>query len=217
MAQSKAGHWLDRYANNYHAWKKDKLNGKTVYKRRLGFVESSFDIDGTDFGGRADMNALFTLEIRHKLSKEEIRRRITLAWASLRLQHVMLQSRMIENKTTGERNFAIEIEDSAGDILEETSKSIVWVDDLYDSVDGIELYRHCQNVARIIAPSQCLSRMHVLPLRPLLNGNFELQFLIIMAHQISDGLTAYNTFSHFLRILNTPAPDIEKEIDLFRT
>ncbi|KAF2787173.1 hypothetical protein K505DRAFT_329849 [Melanomma pulvis-pyrius CBS 109.77] len=218
MATNKAEDWLARYANNHHAWKTDTTNGKPVFQRPLGLVESSFDVDGTDFGGRADMNALFTLEIRHTLaSQEDFRQRIALAWASLRLQHVMLQSKVQEDEATKKRSFVIGLQDSKEEVTEEASKSIIWVEDLYSSVDGHALHRHCLNVARIIDPSQCLSRLHVLPLQPLPNGNFELQFLIIMAHQISDGLTAYNWFSHFLRILNTPVSDIERDIDLSRT
>jgi hypothetical protein len=218
MAPSNTEDWLARYGNKYHAWTLETQNGRTSYKRPMGHVETSFDIDGTDFGGRADMNALFTLEIRHKLpSKKEFRKRIALAWASLRLQHVMLQSKVHQDEETRKRSFVIELQNSKEDVIEEASKSIVWVEDLYPSADGHLLYRHCLNVARIIDPSQCLSRMHVLPLRPLPSGNFELQFLIIMAHQISDGLTAYNWFSHFNRILNTPASDIEQEIILSRT
>ncbi|KAF2707543.1 hypothetical protein K504DRAFT_492220 [Pleomassaria siparia CBS 279.74] len=218
MAQNNPHDWLSRYANNYHAWTQETSNGRILYKRPLGLVESSFDIDGNHFGGRADMNALFTLELRHALpSKDDLRRRITLAWASLRLQHVMLQSRIHEEKKTGKRTFVVDVQGSREEVIEETIKSIIWVDDYYDEVDGLDLHRHCQNVARIIEPSQCLAKMHVLPLRRLPNGNYELSFLIIMAHQISDGLTAYNWFSHFLRILNSPASDIEKEIDIART
>jgi hypothetical protein len=218
MTPSKAEDWLARYANNYHAWKSETSKGRTFFERPLGLVESSFDVDGTDFGGRADMNALFTLEIKHTLpSKEEFRKRIALSWASLRLQHVMLQSKVHQDEESGKRSFVIDVQNSKEEVLEETLRSIVWVEDLYPSVDGHLLHRHCMNVGRVIDPSQCLSRMHVLPLRPLPNGNFELQFLIIMAHQISDGLSAYNWFSHFLRILNTPASDVEQEIEISRT
>jgi hypothetical protein len=210
--------WLTRYANNYHAWKAETLEGRTFFKRPLGLVESSFDVDGTDFGGRADINALLTLEIKHTLpSKEEFRKRIVLSWANLRLQHVMLQSKVHQDEESGKRSFVIDVQNSKEEVLEETLKSIVWVEDHYPSVDGRLLHQHCLNVGRIIDPSQCLSRMHVLPLRPLPNGNFELQFLIIMAHQISDGLTTYNWFSDLLRILNTPGSDIEQEIEVSRT
>ncbi|KAF2013268.1 hypothetical protein BU24DRAFT_424270 [Aaosphaeria arxii CBS 175.79] len=209
-------HWLSKYASNYHAWHTATLDGRKVYSRPIGLVESSFDADGTDFGGRADMNALFTLQIRHDLSQEQFRHRIALAWANLRLQHVMLQSWVHENEQSGHRKFVVGLHDSIDDVLEETLKSIVWVEDVYETVDDAELYKHCLNVGRIVDPSKCLSRLHVLPLTRLPNGNYKLRFLIIIAHQTSDGLSAYNWFSNFIRILNLPAEAIKQEIESFR-
>ncbi|ORY14587.1 hypothetical protein BCR34DRAFT_560271 [Clohesyomyces aquaticus] len=206
--------WLARYANNYHAWHPTTINGKKAYKRPLGLVEWSFDTDGTDYGGRADMNALFTLEIRHSLSKKDFRRKIALAWANLCLQHIMLQSKAQGGE---EREFVIELQDSTQDVLDETLKSIVWVEDFYPDVNPRELHRHILNVGRVIDPSICLSRLHVLPLEALPNGNFLCHFLVVIAHQTSDGLSAYNWFSHFLRILNTPSIAIEREIESFRS
>lgn len=216
MATKETDHWLARYGSNYHAWRKERLDGKEVYLRPLGLVEWSFDTDGVDYGGRADMNALFTLEIRHTLSQEELRKRIALAWASLRLQHVMLQSRTYDDET-GRRHFVIDIHETIEEILEETSKHVVWLEDLYDAIDGRELHRHCLNVARILDPSQCLSRLHVLPLVRLPSGNIELRFLINIAHEVSDGLTAYNWFTHFIRILNQPLSTIVSELNTFKS
>ncbi|KAF2270662.1 hypothetical protein CC78DRAFT_528404 [Lojkania enalia] len=215
MAQKETENWVSRYAAGYHAWKTDQINGKKVYRRPLGLVEFSFDTDGTDYGGRADINALLTLEVRHALSENEFSRRICLAWTNLRLQHTMLMTRICENKETGKREFVVTVEGSKVDAIQEATKTIVWVADHYTSVDGIELYRHCQNVARIIDPASCLSHLFVLPPVQRSNGNFEVQFLIIMAHEISDGLTSYNWFSHFIRILNTPVSIIEQEIEIF--
>lgn len=216
MAQSKED-WRARYATNYHTWKQDILDGKKVYKRPLGLVESSFDVDGTDYGGRADMNPLLTLEIRYTLLKQHFRRRIASAWANLRLQHVLLQSRVIDDEKTGKRNFVVPLYESEEEVLREAQRSIVWVENFYQELDGVEIHRHCLNVARIVDPSKCLSRLHVLPLAKLPNGNFELRFLIIMGHQISDGLSSYNWFNHFIRILNMPGSDISREIELFRS
>jgi hypothetical protein len=210
------GHGLSRYANTYHSWKEDTLNGKNVFKRPLGVVEYSFDTDGTLFEGRADMNSLFTVEIRHSLSKSDFRKRIALVWASLRLQHVLLQAKVHEDDETGRRSFVIGLQNNMDEVIEESSKEIVWVEDLYSEVDGLELHRHCLNVGRIIDPSKCLSRLHVLPLVELPNGNFTFRALIIMAHQISDGLTAYNWFNHFIRIFNQSSATVRRDIERFR-
>ncbi|KAH7124064.1 hypothetical protein B0J11DRAFT_530601 [Dendryphion nanum] len=216
MTQPTSGHWLSKYACNYHAWQSDIVGRKHVYRRPLGLVELSFDTDGTDYGGRADMTGLLTLEIRHKLSKDELRQRIALAWACLRLQHVMLQTRVHQDEGTGRRDFVVNVNENSEEVLDETLKSIVWVEDGYTEVDGDEFHRHSFNVSRIIDPAKCLSQLQVLPLIALPNGSFELRFLIVMAHQISDGLSAYNWFRHFIALLNMPITSIEQEIDHFR-
>ena len=64
--------WLARYANGYHSWKAKPIDGKKIFKRPLGLIESSFETDGKDYGGRADMNALLTLEIRPHTLKRTI-------------------------------------------------------------------------------------------------------------------------------------------------
>ncbi|PSN63077.1 hypothetical protein BS50DRAFT_576894 [Corynespora cassiicola Philippines] len=219
MPDTQQPHWLSRYASNAHAWNLFTLSGgKQGYTRPLGLVETSFDIDGSEYGGRADMNALMRMEIRHSLAtKADFRRRIALAWTYLRLQHVLLMGRVVEDSETGRRGFVVELERSREEAVKNAEKNIVWVEDLYDEVDAEDIYRHCLNVARIIKPGVCLSRMHVLPLVPLPNGNFELRLIIIMAHETSDGLAAYNWFSHFMKILNTPLSTLEKDIDTFRS
>jgi hypothetical protein len=217
MALEEKEHWLARYANNYHTWKVINNNGSKSFTRPLGLVELSFDIDGTEYGGRADLNALLKLEINHaSMSKEAIRRRIVLAWTSLRLQHPMLMSCTTEDMVNRKKSFLINVPSSIEEALQETLETIVWVDDHYDQVDSVELYRHCMNAGRIIEPEKCLSKVHVLPLVKLPNGNYALSFLIVLAHQISDGLSAYNWYSHLIRILNMPQSAIERELEVVK-
>ncbi|KAF2739243.1 hypothetical protein EJ04DRAFT_484803 [Polyplosphaeria fusca] len=214
-ATHQSEHWVSRYASGYHTWNRSNIDGQDVYRRPIGLVETSFDLDGTGYGGRADMNALLTLEIRHILSKEELRRRIILAWTSLRLQHTMLMSRTWDDEETGNRNFVVHLHTNKEAVIEEAAKNTVWVEDIYSIVDTAEIHRHCQNVARVLDPSLCLARLHVLPFEQLPNGNFNLRFLLIMAHQISDGLSSYNWFSHWIRILNMPLEELERDIVFF--
>jgi hypothetical protein len=162
------------------------------------------------------MNALFTLAIQHKLSKSGLRRRIALAWTSLRLQHPLLLARVIDDQGTGTRGFAVDLPNCQESAIEEVEDSIVWIEDAYDEVDDKALYHHSYNVTRIIEPAKCLSKLHVLPLRQLSDGTYELRFLIVIAHQISDGLSAYNWFSHFIRILNQPSQEILADIESLR-
>jgi hypothetical protein len=215
MNRQKTHHWLDRYANNQHAWTTStSSNGNKCFKRPLGLVETSFDSDGTYYGGRADMTATFKLEIRHTLSKTELRERIASAWALLRLQHVLLMSRVEDDTENGERCFAVDVPNTAEEAVQEVGRNMVWLEDfgLGDSVDEQDLHYHALNVGRVVQPKECLSKLHVLPLKSLPNGTWELRFLIIMAHQISDGLSSYNWFSHFIKVLNTSAATIKQEI-----
>ncbi|KAH6879091.1 hypothetical protein BKA58DRAFT_109609 [Alternaria rosae] len=211
------GHWLDKYATNYAEWKlSDNADGTWLFKRPLGLVETSFDSDGAYYGGRADMTALFTLAIQHKFFKTELRRRIVLAWTSLRLQHPLLLARVNDDQETGRRGFAVDVPDSQDSAIQDVEKSIVWIEESYEEVNDKELYHHAYNVTRIIEPTKCLSKLHVLPLRQLPDGTYELRFLIVIAHQISDGLSAYSWFSHFIRILNQPSQDILTDIESLR-
>ncbi|KAL5411714.1 hypothetical protein PMIN04_010141 [Paraphaeosphaeria minitans] len=79
-----------------------------------------------------------------------------------------------------------------------------------------KMHRHAFNVGRIVDPEKCLSKIHVLPLVEGPDGRFELRFMIVMAHQISDGLSSYNWFSDFLRMLNLSEKELETEINTGR-
>jgi hypothetical protein len=48
------GHWLDKYASSYATWQLETgTSGNQWFQRPLGLVETSFDSDGTYYGGRA--------------------------------------------------------------------------------------------------------------------------------------------------------------------
>ncbi|KAF2442035.1 hypothetical protein P171DRAFT_416911 [Karstenula rhodostoma CBS 690.94] len=209
-------HWLNRYGNGYYAWKPANHGGKRGFERPIGLVETSFDTDGRCFGGRADLTALFSVRVKHRLDKEAFRRRIALAWANLRLRHVMLMSRTLFDAESRQRRFVVDLLESIEEVLDDVLRSIVWVEDYYEKVDEIEMHRHAFNVGRIVDPGKCLSKVHVLPLVERPDGSSELRFLVVMAHQISDGLSAYNWFSDFVRILNLSERELESEIDTGR-
>ncbi|KNG44153.1 hypothetical protein TW65_09074 [Stemphylium lycopersici] len=218
MAQhQEQGHWLDKYATNYASWNLSTgPNSEQTFQRPLGLVETSFDSDGTYYGGRADMTALFTLAIQHKLSAEDLRHRIALAWTSLRLQHPLLLAHVHDDPETGTRGFAVDIPSSEDAATKDVEENIIWIEDIYDEVDDTEIYHHAYNVTRIIEPRKCLSKLHVLPIKRLPDGTFSLRLLIVIAHQISDALSAYNWFSHFTRILNQPQHEMLASIKAAR-
>jgi len=217
MSAKETTHWLDRYANNAHAWRTSTTgDGKTLFKRPIGIVESFFDNDGTHYGGRADMTATFKLAIRHTLSREDLRKRIAAAWCLLRLNHVLLQSH-VEEDDQGKKSFVISVPRSADEAIQCVEKDTTWLEDsgFDDTLQELDLHHHALNVARIIQPDECLSKIHVLPLKKSeeQDAACELRFLIVIAHQISDGLTAYNWFSHLIHILNTPMASIISQIE----
>jgi hypothetical protein len=214
-SSSSKPHWLDRYANAQHAWTPCiSANGTPSFTRPLGLVETSFDSDGTYYGGRADMTATFKLEIRHTLSDLELRERIALAWTLLRLHHVLLKSRVEMDTASGKKCFTVDVPNTIEDAVRDVERSVIWLEDfgLDASLDEQDLHHHALNVGRIVQPRECLSKLHVLPLKKALDGTWELRFLIVIAHQISDGLSAYNWFSHFIRILNSPVQTIKEDI-----
>lgn len=209
-------HWLERYANNGHIWRQHTAqDGIQSFRRPLGLVETSFDSDGTYYGGRADITATYKLETRHSLSTSDLRKRIALSWTLLRLQHVLLMSRTEDDQTSGKSLFVVDVPKNVDEAIQDVDRGIIWLEDhgFDKELDDQDLHYHSLNVARIIPPKECLSKLHVLPLKPTGKGTLELRFLLVIAHQISDGLSAYNWFSHFIRLLNTPLLTILDQIE----
>lgn len=171
------------------------------------------------------MTATFKLAVRHSLDQTEFRERIVQAWTLLRLEHVLLMSRVSDsdpdssklqtrNEST-KRHFIVDVPLSSSSALSSVEKTIIWLEDhgLDASLDDLDLHHHALNVGRIIKPRECMSKLHVLPLKAQPDGSWELSFLIIMGHQISDGLSAYNWFSHLITLLNTPSHAISQGIE----
>lgn len=65
LQQQEKGHWLDKYATDYATWKlQGTPDGKQSFQRPMGLVETSFDIDGRYFGGRAGTYARLSYTIQ---------------------------------------------------------------------------------------------------------------------------------------------------------
>ena len=83
-------HWLDRYGTNYHRWQQVPNKTTTIsetWYRPIGIVESTFDTDGTDYEGRADIKTLLEAELSMacgNISTEALQKKILLAWTVLR-------------------------------------------------------------------------------------------------------------------------------------
>ncbi|CAI6286157.1 unnamed protein product [Periconia digitata] len=228
-------HWLSRYATNYHKWTltRSPQGQASFFSRPLGLVELSFDFDGTQFGGRADMNISLSLEIATSLpSRAALRERIALAWTCLRARHVLLMSRVRDGEN-GRREFVVDVpETNAGveGVVEKVGEEIVWVDEWYGAgeVDEEEFYKHCLNVGRVVDVSRNCSKLHVLPARRVRRSaneegggggleRFEISLVIVVAHQTSDALAAYTWWSDFMRLLNTPETELKASLETLLT
>ncbi|KAJ9669354.1 hypothetical protein H2201_000706 [Coniosporium apollinis] len=207
-------HWLDRYASGYHAWQDSNPNGRRIFRRRIGVVESAFDTDGTDFEGRADVNAFLILEARNTLGTEELRKRVLLAWTSLRLQHALLLARV--ERQSSKDCFVIEPPVDYSEALATAGNQLVFVDDHYPDGDAEDFYRHALNTGRVLDPERSLSRLFILSSRGSENKTHQFQAILIAAHEITDGLAMYSWQQHFMHLLNSSSEDLQASIEQHR-
>ena len=213
-------HWLHRYATGYHQWRLFKRDGCLFYYRPLGIVESFFDTDGTDFEGRADLNAHLILESRCSLPKEVLRQRICLAWTVLRTQHTLLSARALAgsdflsgpDQENHERHFVVEELNDPQKAVQNASDTLVFLEDHYPHVNVEDFYLHVMNTTRAIDSVKALAKLFVLPLQPLSNGRHRFQTLLVAAHQITDGLTIYRWNSHLIDLLNLDNAGLEHQL-----
>ena len=220
QATHQAPHWLNRYAKGHPRWRSLHWNGTLLHYRPLGIVEGFFDTDGTDYEGRADLNAHLILESRCCLSKDALRQRIRLAWAVLRTQHALLSAQALSgsdflpgsNGGSTDRYFVVEELQSAQKAVQDASNAMVFVEDHYPSVDVEDFYRHIMNTTRAIDSTRALAKLFFLPLEPLSHGKYRFQTILIAAHQITDGLTIYRWNSHLIDLLNLDTAELERQL-----
>lgn len=198
--------FLQLYGNDYHAWKVENLH---IFHRRVGFVENSFHADGRYYEGRADMHSTLTLEIRSSLTEPQLEERILAAWAILRLQHPLLLATIRGDTNLGEEPcYVVAIpQDPATASLEARSSVTSLKSHVY--LDAQDLVKHALNTGRMLDHTKYLSRIFILPLEPLANGNAALRFLQISAHTITDGLSMHNWTSTFIDLLNKSPAELE--------
>jgi hypothetical protein len=225
--------WLENYASNHLDWHRavSESTGKTAYYRRLGVVESLFNTDGTDYEGRADLTMHLTVALRTKLKPDILRTRILLAWAVLRLRHILLSVRVTgadglsrhrghhENRELSvvdaaldhARFYVFEPPDTADDAIVEANKHLVWVEDYHDAVDNHVFFTHTQNVGRCIDEAQALSKLFVMPIDHTFECR-EVNFMLMAGHEIVDGLTSARWISSFIDLLNLPEWELMKTL-----
>ncbi|KAF2836575.1 hypothetical protein M501DRAFT_1007279 [Patellaria atrata CBS 101060] len=204
-------HWLKQYGNHYHVWKKSIVGGRTVYARRLGLVESSFDADGRYYEGLADVNANIAFELRNNLTREEFRQRMLLIWTILRLQHTSLSTRtdLIENEH--QVYFHVDVPRDTTEAISSSSQTVHFIDD--DDIDADDFFRHCTNTGRVIDVARHSSKLFVFPLKALTGGTHLLRLIQVTAHSNIDGLSANQWLSKFMKLLNTTKLELDELLE----
>lgn len=212
--------WLERYATGYHQWKQARHQDADVFYRPLGVVEKGFDNDGIYHEGRSDINMAVDFEAKTTMSKAMLRRHILLAWAAMRLRHALLSARatstadfMEEDAVRkSDRFFVVQVPKDHEDAVRSAQEPVVFVDDYYPTVDPEDLYHHAQNTARTFVADKSLVRLMVLPLESTSTGTYNLRFLFVIAHEISDGLTNGIWAVDFMHLLNKKTRDLQGSI-----
>ncbi|KAF3764982.1 hypothetical protein M406DRAFT_43017, partial [Cryphonectria parasitica EP155] len=179
--------WLRRYATGYHRWRQTRDENEVLFYRPLGIVESSFDADGVYHEGRADINMALEFEISTNMSTTSLRRHILLVWTALRLRHVLLCSAA----------------SSTMDFMDEKAAK--------DSARWFIVRKPTSSEDAIHAADNQIAFLHD-HYPATSSGTYNLRFLFIMSHQISDGLTNSNWATSFMRLLNTKSHDLEDSI-----
>ncbi|KAI4717400.1 hypothetical protein E4T48_06375 [Aureobasidium sp. EXF-10727] len=215
----KQAHWLDQYATNYHEWLESRSDGRHCFYRPLGTVETAFDSDGIYYEGRADVNALLELAAKHHLSRTQLRQRITLAWAVLRLSHVLLLATAVDRKpfmsggnAAQRRFFLVNSPKGPQDAIADATRSLSFFEEPMDESGLAEFYRHAQNTGRVVNADEFLAKLFIFSTDNIAGSKTSLKFLFVKGHQITDGLTNFTWLSHFVKLLNTPLAILEDAV-----
>lgn len=219
-------HWLDLQDANRYKWVKvisqdPTSSGRTAYYRRQGIVEGLFDSDGTLSCGRADLHQSHIYEIRTSLNDDQLRERIVLAWTLMRVSHVLLSTQSVyldqivpraPSRKWSEKCFLYRCPRSLEEAIDEARQQVRFVEESYSTVDRQQFFLHILNTNRAIDSNTALARLHVLPFESTNHGTIRVDFLPVVAHQITDGITVYRWASHFAKILNMPSTIIKSSI-----
>lgn len=217
MSTSEPPHWLDQYGNSeVHAWKTSTQDGQTRLYRPLGLVEYAFDSDGRYYEGRADLNVQLDLSIKSKLSKEDLRERVVLAWALFQCEHPLAQSKALERQSymdepgnvTSPIYSVVDVPKEESAAIDNARANVVFLEDHFEDVDPYDFWLHAQNTGRVVNAAQSLAKCFVYPTKLREDGTGSLRFLIVIGHQVTDGLTNYNWMRSFIHILNKSLPDL---------
>jgi hypothetical protein len=208
--------WLDSYASSKYDWQARRDGNRTSYVRRMGIVEGLFDTDGTHFEGRADLSVDLHVEMRTSLGEADFRKHIETAWSVMRQKHILLSAKASTLDRAdplaggdGKRAFVCDQAGSFEEIRQWGRGHIDFVADYYGRVDGHDFYQHLMNSSRVIDPDKALARLFVLPFKHSTEKSFMLNFMFVLAHQITDGITVFRWASSFIDLLNKTRTELE--------
>ena len=218
-------HWLDLHKADRYDWKwlnYSQGNGDRVVYRRQGIVENLFDADGILFEGRADLHNNLSIEIKTALNSKELREKIALVWTCMRLQHVLLACKSlhlndIESKDGkrfwSDKCFAYTWPRTFDEALRNAQSQMIFIEDFYPDVKHEQFYPHVMNSSRAIQESDSLSRLYVLPAEPISAGTTKLRLIVVMAHQIVDGISSFRWGNDFSERFNYNMKELRGQIE----
>jgi hypothetical protein len=205
--------WLQRYANKYHAWRREKdADGYTVFKRPIGLVETGFHHDGVYFGGRADLHCTLNLEINSDLSQEQLRNRIVLVWTILRLRHPLLQVGVPFDDTDQTTSFVFRVPRGSTEALDLAANTVTSLQH-HTEVDVRDFINHVINTGRVFDSADAVSKLFILPPQPLPSGRFSLQIVFVVAHMVADGLSMFSWMEDFIDLMNREVYQVQSEME----
>ncbi|KAH9908515.1 hypothetical protein F4778DRAFT_717464 [Xylariomycetidae sp. FL2044] len=208
---------------DYHWQHVRQQDGRTMYYRPLGLVESSFDSDGRYHEGRADIHSFLELEIRSALTDADLRERILTAWTCLRCEHLLLQAKAQSIRDLAlphaddlppemDVQFVVHPGTTVEEAIEDARRQLVFLDDFYQTVDPKDFWLHVQNTGRVLNPEVALAKFFVHPLIPSSDGHSTLRLTMIGSHQIWDGLTAFVWNRNLIHLLNLSTSDLRDRL-----
>lgn len=221
MSESRrSAHWLDQYASDFHHWRTATHDGHTIFYRPLGHVEYAFDTDGTYHEGRADLTIQLRLEVKSGLSNEDFRQKLILVWTVLRLHHVLLLSQAVSRQAymkddvpmLRDRFAVVRVPNCVDEAVNDAKEHVIFTDDFQAGVNPDEFHIHAQNAGRALDETRSLSKLFVFPTTKSSKQRMTLRLLLVMGHQITDGLTNAVWMSHFLSLFNTSSSKLRASI-----
>ncbi|KAI7724282.1 hypothetical protein KC322_g61 [Hortaea werneckii] len=142
-------HWLDDYGSERFRWRETRNDQQQFFYRPLGHTESLFDSDGRYYEGRADINSMVEMEVKSRLTEEQLHEKILLAWTCLRSRHSLLRASAVKRVDIGlshdddpnEYCFRVHVPRDVEEAKDSAKGHIVFLGDHYEAVDTDDFWQ----------------------------------------------------------------------------